>query len=155
MYESHDFSPSGDELLFSGNLEKGQEEVHGDIYLYNMKTSRLTNLTQSPNDWDEHAHFSPDGKTIVWMTSKGLPDSHRAAGVATDYWMMNADGSNKRRLTYFNTPGHPESMKGGVVAADFAWSPDGSKIAAYLITDVRTGGKVVMIDLLQSKNSLD
>jgi Tol biopolymer transport system component len=147
MYESHGFNNAGDELLFSGNLEPGQEEVHGDIYLYNMKTGQLKNLTNSPDDWDEHAHFSPDGKTIVWMTSKTLPARRRAAGVATDYWMMNADGSNKRRLTFFNTPGHPESMKTGVVAADFAWSPDGSQIAAYLITDVRTGGKIVMITL--------
>jgi Tol biopolymer transport system component len=149
MYESHGFSPDGEQLLFSGNLEPGQDPRHGDIYLYNLRTGRLTNLTDSPNEWDEHAHFSPDGKTIVWMTSKNLPEWVRGPGgaVRTDYWLMNPDGTNKRRLTWFNTPGHLESVKAGVVAADCAWSPDGSRLAAYLIIDVRTGGKIVMIDL--------
>ena len=63
--------------------------------------------------------------------------------------MMDPDGSNKRRLTYFNTPGHPESVEPGAVAADFAWSPDGNRLAAYIITDVRKGGKIVMIELLK------
>ena len=34
-----------------------------------------------------------------------------------------------------------------LTAADFAWSPEGDRIAAYLITDVRKGGKIVMINL--------
>jgi hypothetical protein len=42
---------------------------------------------------------------------------------------------------------HPEFVEKGLTAADFAWSPDGSRIAAYLITDVRKGGKIVMIDM--------
>ena len=150
MYESHGFSPDGEEVLFSGNLERGQDETHGDITC-TTGTNRLKNLTNSPDEWDEHAHFSPDGRTIVWMTSKGLPETKKAAAgaIRTDYWMMDPDGSNKRRLTYFNTPGHPESVSSGAVAADFAWSPDGNRLAAYIITDVRSGGKIVMIDLLK------
>lgn len=144
FYESHGFSPNNRDLLFSGNLERGQKESQGDIYLFEPESGRIRNLTQSPKEWDEHAHFSPDGKTIVWMSSKGLPGE----GKKTDYWLMNADGSGKRRLTFFNTPGHPESAKGDIIAADFAWGPDGNRIAAYLITDVRTGGKIVMIEII-------
>jgi Tol biopolymer transport system component len=147
MYESHGFSPDGRKVLFSGNLEPGQEITSGDIYLYDLSTGDLQNLTQTTDEWDEHAHFSPDGRTIVWMTNKGQPRYIRTGQPRTDYWMMNADGSNKRRLTYFNEQGYPESMKGAVTAADFAWSPDGRRIAAYLITDVRKGGRIVMLDL--------
>lgn len=143
LYESHGFSPDDRELLFSGNPEPG----FVDICLFNPRTGALKNLTQSPDEWDEHAHFSPDGRTIVWMSSKAIPGKVRAERLRTDYWMMDADGSNKRRLTYFNAPGHPESDKSGLTAADFAWSPDGSRLAAYLITDVRKGGKIVMIDM--------
>jgi Tol biopolymer transport system component len=147
MYESHGFSPDGRKVLFSGNLERGQEETSGDIYLYDLSTGDLQNLTQTTDEWDEHAHFSPDGQTIVWMTNKGQPRYIRTGQPRTDYWVMNADGSNKQRLTYFNEEGHPEFMKGAVTAADFAWSPDGRRIAAYLITDVRKGGRIVMLDL--------
>ena len=152
MYESHGFSPDGRQLLFSGNPER-QVITYGDIYLYDPQTRALTNLTHSPSEWDEHAHFSPDGRTIVWMSSKEIPGTVRADRLRTDYWMMNADGSNKRRLTYFNTPGHREFVEQGLTAADFAWSPDGSQIAAYLITDVRKGGRIVLIDvdLLRSR----
>jgi len=147
MYESHDFSPDGRQVLFSGNLQRGQEEIHADIYLYDLETGALKNLTNSNDEWDEHAHFSPDGKTIVWMSSKDQPYTLQAAHLKTDYWLMNADASNKRRLTYFNAPGHPEYIKDGAAAADNSWSADGTRIAAYLITNVRRGGKIVMIDL--------
>jgi hypothetical protein len=33
-----------------------------------------------------------------------------------------------------------------MVAADCGWRPDRSRIAAYLITAVRAGGTIVMID---------
>ena len=148
IYESHGFSPD-DELLFSGNPGPG----FGNIYLFNPRTNALKDLTPTPEDWDEHAHFSPDGRKIVWMTSRGIPGKVRAERLRTDYWIMDPDGSNKRRLTYFNEPGHPESEKDGLTAADFAWSPDGSRIAAYLITDVRKGGKIVMIDLRGSTSN--
>jgi Tol biopolymer transport system component len=147
LYESHGFSADGRWIIFSGNLEPKQSEIHGDIYIFNLATGELKNLTNSMEEWDEHAHFSPDGRTIIWMSSKDQPYKLRADDLKTDYWLMNADGSNKRRLTYFNQPGHPHFIKEGVAAADGAWSADGSRFFAYLIVDVRRGGKIVMIDL--------
>jgi hypothetical protein len=35
----------------------------------------------------------------------------------------------------------------GVSCADSAWSPDGRRIAGYVITDMAKGGKIMMIDL--------
>jgi Tol biopolymer transport system component len=148
MYESHGFSPDGRQLLFSGNLEPGQLETGSDIYLYDVASGRLQNLTQTATEWDEHAHFSPDGRSIVWMTAKGQPTS---GSLRTDYWIMNPDGSNKRRLTYFNDAKSAQFITGGVIAADSAWSPDGRSLAGYLITDVRKGGKVVLVLLPTGK----
>jgi Tol biopolymer transport system component len=148
MYESHGFSRDGRSVIFSGNLEPGQEEIHADIYVLDVAKGALRNLTNTPLDeWDEHAHFSPDGRTIVWMSSKDQPTKLSASKLKTDFWLMDADGSNKRRLTWFNQPGHPHYIEGGAAAADNAWSPDGTRIAAYLITDVRRGGKIVLIDV--------
>ncbi|CAG0947439.1 partial Tol-Pal system protein TolB, partial [Anaerolineae bacterium] len=57
--------------------------------------------------------WSPDGTQIAFYD-----DAYGRA----DIWVINADGSNLRQLTFFNSwDGHP------------AWSPDGSKIA-YIST---------------------
>jgi Tol biopolymer transport system component len=149
MYESHGFSPDGRQILFSGNLQEGQKEENADIYLYDLASQSLKNLTNTMDEWDEHAHFSPDGRSIVWMTNRDQTRYIRTGQPHTDYWLMDADGSNKRRLTYFNDPKHPEYIEGGVTCADSAWSPDGRRLAAYLITDVRKGGSIVMLDLPQ------
>jgi hypothetical protein len=51
---------------------------------------------------------------------------------------MNADGTGKHQLTYFNTPGHPhyEVFNGSrVICADSAWNFDGNKIMASIAVD--------------------
>ncbi|MFQ3574705.1 MAG: DPP IV N-terminal domain-containing protein, partial [Thermodesulfovibrionales bacterium] len=53
----------------------------------------LTNLTNSEGN-NINARWSPDGKTIAWVSDR-TGDYH--------IWLMNADGSNKRRLTNGNT----------------------------------------------------
>ncbi len=158
FYESHAFSNNDRDVLFSGNLVSGQSPVGLDIYVLTLRTNRLKRLTQTPSDWDEHAHYSPDGKHIAWMSSTGI---HIEWGdisghnwqkyIQTDLWVMNADGSNKQRLTYFNEPGHPEYMGGRrCVVSDNSWSPDGRSIAALVAYETRRGrmrAKIVMISL--------
>jgi len=83
--------------------------------------------------WNEHAQYSPDGSKIIWMTSTGIEQDLSQKGVVkTDYWMMNADGSNKHRLTYFNEPGAPEYRASQNIASDLSWCPDGKGIVAYV-----------------------
>ncbi len=62
-------------------------------------TNRLKRLTETPNEWDEHAHYSPDGKKIVWMSSTGFDrDWGDISGhnwqkyLVTELWIMDADG---------------------------------------------------------------
>ncbi|HLQ23469.1 MAG TPA: hypothetical protein VK132_09690, partial [Gemmatimonadales bacterium] len=148
FYEPHGFSLDGRRILFSGNLEPGQDELFIDIYWMDLETQALVDLTPAPGEWDEHAQLSPSGDRIVWMSSLGAPVRPQVGALQTDYWIMNADGSNKARLTHFNDRTHPEYIPGGVIAADSAWSPDGSRLAGYLITDPkRVLGRIVLIDV--------
>jgi len=140
MYESHGWTADDRAIVFSGNLEPGQKESAGDIYTYDLATEKLTNLTQTPDEWDEHAQVSPSGKKIVWMSSKGykLPDDPNR--VQTDFWIMNVDGSNKKRLTFFNEPGHPEYQgRSYAIAADSSWNADGTCLCALVILDTQKG----------------
>ena len=126
----------------------------------NLETNELRRLTESDNDWDEHAHYSPDGKKIAWMSSTGfdiewgdIKNNGRKKYLITELWLMNSDGSDKQRITYFNEPVYPEYMGGRrVVVSDSSWNPDGNKIVAcvaYSLKEDREqagGVKTVMIE---------
>jgi TolB protein len=68
----------------------------------------LDSLTGAADGSSRHPKWSPDGQRIAFASTKDT-------GV-DEIWVMDADGSNKRRITF-----------GG--GQDPAWSPDGSKIA--------------------------
>ncbi len=143
FYESHDFNLAGTKILFSGNLEDDQHENGLDIYEYDLETKELINLTKSREEWDEHAHYSHDGKKILWMSSKNLDiewgsiKGHKWRNyLKTELWIMDSDGKNKTRLTYFNKIPRTETVaeKFRVIVSDSSWSPDGKFFIATVVT---------------------
>ena len=149
FFESHNFSPDDQYVLFTGNQD-------GPLEIYEMKaeTGGVQRLTQhSLSTWDEHAHYSPDGRRIVWMSSRNLRFEIKPFYLQTDFWIMNRNGTQKRRLTWFHKPNHPHYLdKTFAVAADFDWSPKGDQIIGLVITNRpdtrrRGSGIMVLIDL--------
>lgn len=147
FYEGHSFSRDGTSVLFSGNLESGQEETGLDIYEMELESGILTRLTSSLSDWDEHAHWSPDGEKIAWMSSTPLeveypedmgPHDWRYY-LATELWLINADGYGAQRLSFFNQPGHPHQCAARTVVSDSAWGPDGESLLLLLANADGTG----------------
>ena len=133
FYESHDWLPGDTGLVFSAS-PPGPFDL--DIYTMDLSSLNPVNLTNSPGVWDEHAFVSPDGSTIAWISSQGYPFTPTAnygATLMTDLWLMDLDGSKKRQLTYFNTPGHTEYDGSRVILAKHNWSPDGSAIVTSLL----------------------
>jgi hypothetical protein len=131
LYEVHGFSPDGRLILYSG-IPQGGYYYDMEVYLMELESQQVTRLTDN-DEWDEHAHFTPDGSRIVWTSSAGIPQRKGRTRPFLDYWIMNLDGSGKQRLTYFNDPESPEYIPGGVGPADFDWGPDGQTIAAYIV----------------------
>jgi Tol biopolymer transport system component len=154
LYESHGFLPGDTIMLFTGSLQPGQHWTGMDIYTLNLNSLELRRLTSTWDDWDEHAQYSPNGDTIIWISSNGYPfnpDSFYKE-LRTELWMMNADSSDKVRLTYFNKPGHPEYTGVRTVVGDNSWSPEGSKIAAKIQLCHSTDSveyRIVMIELAE------
>jgi len=149
LYETHGFSPDGKSILFSG-IEGGGFYYDLEIYVMDLETGETTRLT-SNDEWDEHAHFTPDGTHIVWTSSEGIPQKKstswgemRENPLLLEYWVMNPDGSGKRKVSGFNDPLSPDYMnwKGGVGLGDFDFSPDGKSIVAKMRKGL--GGEIVV-----------
>lgn len=99
------FSPDGKDVLLT--LTMGHEG-NSDIYKMNLETHKLTRLTYN-RAIDTSASYSPDGKHIVFNSDReGRPA----------LFIMDADGSNKHRLTF---------GAGNYYAP--VWSPRGDLIA--------------------------
>jgi Tol biopolymer transport system component len=139
-YETHDFSPDDQQILFTASRDGF---LNGEIYTMDLDSGEVTRLTNFAG-WDEHAHFSPDGQKILWISSRhqgaalerfplsGLPPIldfwlvipatpmafiNPPIGYTTELYLMDANGENIQQLTF-----------AGGVTADNSWSPDGTSI---------------------------
>lgn len=117
-----EFRASGKQRRYSWDYDAAME-----IYSCQQDGTQLVNLTNSPG-YDAEGSFSPDGKQIVFCSLRGafpldkLTPEMRARYEKDPAWfgdiyIMNADGSNVRRLT--DAPGYD----GGPF-----FSPDGTRI---------------------------
>lgn len=110
--ESPSFSPDGKELAFSA-LSNGQS----DIYLYNLGTGELTNLTND-SPFDEAPAFSKDGQWIYYSSISGR---------YMKIYRLRIDNPSVREQVTF----------GEWNDEDVSVSPDGSRI---FFTSDRDGG---------------
>ena len=125
--EPGNFHPDAERLVFSGSDQKDAQGM--DIFILNIRTGGLQNLTNSPKVWDEHGLFSPDGKKIVFMSAhpyRDDPKTSKILSIKTEFMLMNSDGSDLTQLTRFRERGSPEYGPG--IAASSAWSRDGQSI---------------------------
>jgi tricorn protease-like protein len=93
----------GGAIAFVSNRNGGDDE----IFVMNADGGGARHLTEN-NARDSYLDWSPDGATIVYVSS----------GNGEDIWLMDSDGSNKRSLV-------------SNAANDFVpcWSPDGEHVA--------------------------
>lgn len=135
FYEVYGFSPDGRRILFCSQM--GQPSIWDQhIYTLDIATGEARKLTEK--GYNEHAVFTPDGKRIIWMTN-----AENSGG--TDWWIMNADGSGKRRLTYMNERGHPHDAGESVWAGLVHFSPDGRRFIGGVQTSLtQQVGRIVI-----------
>jgi hypothetical protein len=128
-YEPHAFDQTGTLLFFMANVDNGMEALGMNIYSFNLSTQTLTDLTNTPNQWNEFPTTwpsnTPYNNRLVYMSTTGTAWS--GANVSPthfecDLWSMNYDGSNPQQLTFFNTPGSAVYVPPGICLCDPSWN---------------------------------
>ncbi|RPJ82734.1 MAG: hypothetical protein EHM13_08510 [Acidobacteria bacterium] len=164
FYQVDDWSRDGRRLLISANAEPGKGVASLDIHEYDFDTERMRRLTET-SDWDYHAHYSPDGRQIYWSSSRDLQARFQSVeglnwrrDIRTELWVMNRDGSDPRRLTYFNQAGHRDRTwfrsrvfrTSRVFVTDNVCLLDGTRVAAvlgYEASGGQMGGVLAILNL--------
>jgi hypothetical protein len=136
FYETYGFSPDGRRIIFCSNMG---DRPFLEQQLYTIDAATGGDLQQlTDTGYNEHAAYTRDGQEILWMSNV---DSMPGA----DWWIMRADGSHKRRLSYFNQRGSPEYM-GSVWAGMASFAPGDHEFIAdiqlSLVTQETTMRKV-------------
>ena len=141
FYECYGFSPDGSRLIFCSDMNQ-LSFWNEHIYTIDTNGNNLVKLTDK--DYNEHGIFRPDGSQIVWMTNTNSNTG------GTDWWIMNADGTGKKQLTYFNEKGNPQWAGGAVWAGLGSFCPAGDRfVGGVQVSLVTQEGKIVMVQLLQ------
>ena len=125
MISSYSLSPKGERALFA---------ARGDIFTAPIEKGGTRNLTKTSSANDRFPAWSPDGKTIAYMSDKSGED---------EVWLAAQDGA---------TP--PEQLTTGSKGQRYppVWSPDGKRIVfsdkdgKVYVTTVATKQTQVIVD---------
>jgi len=158
-------------------------EIYNHVFKLEPPIEQTYRLTEDPYNpdpedpvWgnaDEHAHFSPTGDKIIWISSRENPDKgcvwweeFNRCFFCSDHWIMNKDGSCQSRLTSHNVEGHPHRDFFGagppnnppwVVCADLSWNAAGNQFIGYVRSFIKTigGGGPTLYEQTIIKYTLD
>jgi TolB protein len=105
-------SPDGSQIVFASSRDGDAE-----VYVMRADGSEQRRLTAFHRD-DWGAQWSPDGRTIAFLSAREGSDR---------IFLVEQDGTGMRRLNpAADTSGDARTK---VLEAEFAWSPDGARIA--------------------------
>lgn len=135
-------SPEGNWVSYTlSSVDSVKNKRNSDIWMQSWDGKESVQLTHSP-DGESKARWSPDGKYLSFTSSRG--------GLAgSQIWLMDRRGGEAKQLT--------DIKKGDL--SDYAWSPDGKKIALVITTQPDTSKakipKPIVIDRYQFKQDVE
>ena len=113
------------------------------IYTLNIETGDLRELTTE--SWAQAPTFTPDDRSIVYM-SGAKTDIFPFRLQGADWWIMNRDGSDKRRLTFMNVRDHPQSVNDFRLAGSITFLSNARFVGGVMTQSFGLVGKSVRVD---------
>lgn len=113
------------------------------IYTMDIDSGEIRELTTE--SFAQAPTFTPDGRSIVYMTGRQA-DIFPLQLQGADWWIMDVDGRNKRRLTFMNVRGHPQSVGRFRLAGSVSFTSDTSFFGDVLTQSLGLVGKIVKVD---------
>ena len=65
------WNTTSDKIAFTSRKKTGKEyaiSTNSDIYVYDLNTKQTTNITEENKGYDTNPTYSPDGKSIAWLS---------------------------------------------------------------------------------------
>jgi len=105
-------SPDGEWVAYTvTSADLDADRSVDQIWMVDWDGQRSLQLTRGA-DSANHPRWSPDGKSLSFLSSRGGPDAK------TQLWILDRQGGEARQLTH---------VRGEI--SDYAWSPDSKRIA--------------------------
>lgn len=126
--EVESISPDNSTIAVYSTFES-QNIVATPLYTIDLATGATTKLTTL--SFSQSPTYTPDGQHFVYMTGHQcdiFPWSLQGA----DWWYMNADSTNKIRLTYMNVTGHPQCVNAYRLAGSLSFMSNTSFLGGIM-----------------------
>ena len=143
--ELESISPDKKTLLVYSTFES-KNIIATPIYSIDLATGNTTKLTSE--SFSQCPTYTPDGKHIVYMTGRDA-DIFPFSVQGADWWIMNADGSNQRRLTYMNKKDNPQSINEYRLAGTLSFMSDTTFLGGVMTNPLGLVGNTVKVNFAE------
>jgi hypothetical protein len=141
LNELESFSKDNKTIAFYSTFES-KHLFRTPIYTMHLETGEIKKLTTE--SFAQAPHFTPDGKRLVYMTGHEcviFPFEIQGA----DWWVMNADGTEKKRISYMNVKDHVHSFNHYRLCGSLSFISNNSFLGGVMIKPLGLTGYTVKV----------